>query len=185
MADIRIIPTAEEHVRGFHAAVDVVARERRYIGLVEAPPIESSLAFVRAMRAGGGVHVVAVAEQGEVVGWCDIARHAREGFQHCGRLGMGVVPAFRDRGIGRRLATAALEAAWSAGIERVELEVFTSNRRAIALYEKLGFVIEGVKHRARKLDGRYDDELFMALFGPDAAPEVNVVRWRGGAPPES
>lgn len=47
---------------------------------------------------------------------------------------------------------------------RVELEVFASNTAAIALYEKLGFVVEGRKSRARKVDGAYDDDLIMARF---------------------
>jgi RimJ/RimL family protein N-acetyltransferase len=50
------------------------------------------------------------------------------------------------------------------------LEVFASNARAIALYESLGFVREGLKRRVRKLDGRYDDDVMRALF-LDEPPE--------------
>ena len=170
MPDIVIVPAdTDALVEGFHHCVDVVARERRYLGLVESPPLEQSRAFVRGLLAGGGVLVVAVEEGGgdagdAVVGWCDIGRNPREGFRHCGRLGMGLLPAFRGRGLGRRLADAAIAAARSRGLERIELEVFASNARAIALYERLGFAREGVKRRARKLDGAYDDELFMALL---------------------
>jgi len=40
------------------------------------------------------------------------------------------------------------------------------NRRAIALYRKMGFVPEGVKRHAFRVDGRYYDLLSMAvLFG--------------------
>jgi RimJ/RimL family protein N-acetyltransferase len=49
-------------------------------------------------------------------------------------------------------------------LERIELEVFASNTPAITLYEKKGFVVEGVKKKARKLDGVYDDMIQMALF---------------------
>jgi RimJ/RimL family protein N-acetyltransferase len=61
------------------------------------------------------------------------------------------------------LLTRTIAAAREAGIERVELDVFASNQRAIAFYQAAGFVIEGVKRHARKLDGRYDDNVFMAL----------------------
>jgi RimJ/RimL family protein N-acetyltransferase len=162
--EVRIVPTGEEHVGGFHAAVDVVARERRYIALVEAPPIAASLAFVRAVSARGGVHLVAVTADGTVVGWCDVHRGEREGFRHVGHLGMGLLPGYRGRGLGRRLMESAIAKAWEAGMERIELEVFASNARAFTLYEKLGFVTEGVKRRARKLDGRYDDLVLMALL---------------------
>ena len=164
MEEIRIVPTGEEHVEGFNAAVGVVARERRWIGLVDAVPVEASRAFVRSVHATGGVHLVAVTQGGEVVGWCDIDRSPREGFRHVGSLGMGLLPAWRGRGLGRRLMEAAIAAGWDAGLERIELEVFASNTRAFALYEKLGFVTEGVKRRSRKLDGEYDDNVLMALL---------------------
>jgi RimJ/RimL family protein N-acetyltransferase len=99
----------------------------------------------------------------EVVGWCDIVRFGLEGFQHSGRLGMGLLAHVRGQGVGRRLAEATIDAAKARGIERIELEVFASNVRAIRLYERLGFAHEGVRLRARKLDGAYDDNVLMAL----------------------
>ena len=161
MTSVRFIPTEEKYIEGFNAAIATVARERRYIGLVEGPPIGGTRAFVRALLTGGGVQFLAV--DGEtVVGWCDIDRGQLEGFRHVGRLGMGLLPDYRSRGLGRRLAEIAIAAAISAGMERIELEVFASNEPAIALYRKLGFAVEGVKVKARKLDDIYDDNVFMA-----------------------
>lgn len=171
MSDIRITDTTDDHIAGFNAAVGVVARERLYIGLIDAPTMEASRRFVHSVIEAGGVHLVALDPAGSVIGWCDIARHDREGFRHAGRLGIGIVPAFRAQGLGRRLVTAAIERAWKAGIERIELEVFGSNARAMSLYESLGFVHEGVRKRARKLDGRYDDDVLMAMFAPGREPD--------------
>ena len=36
----RIVPTAEEHIEGFRAGLDSVARERRYVLFLEASPPE-------------------------------------------------------------------------------------------------------------------------------------------------
>ena len=36
---IRIVPITLEHVEGFHAALDAVSRERRWLAMVEAPPL--------------------------------------------------------------------------------------------------------------------------------------------------
>lgn len=77
---------------------------------------------------------------------------------------MGVLKEYRGQGIGERLAQTALERARAIGLERVELDVYASNAAAIRLYEKLGFVVEGVHRRARKLDGQYDDLVSMALL---------------------
>ena len=54
--------------------------------------------------------------------------------------------------------------AFGSGLERVELEVFASNARAVALYRRTGFVEEGRRRCARKLDGIYDDILLFGLL---------------------
>jgi ribosomal protein S18 acetylase RimI-like enzyme len=83
------------------------------------------------------------------------------------------------RGVGRRLAEAGIAAAIARGAERNELEVLASNTRAIALYERLGFVREGVRCRARRLDGQCEDNILMArlveppAIGEAAAPELS------------
>jgi ribosomal protein S18 acetylase RimI-like enzyme len=110
----------------------------------------------------------------EVVGWVDVERVPWEGMRHVGRLGMGLLPAYRGRGLGGALLQAALRASAHAGVTRVELEVDASNERAVALYRAAGFREEGRKVDARELDGRTDDILIMAKrleadVGPTAA----------------
>lgn len=163
MEEIRIVPAGDEHVEGFARALDIVARERRWIGMLEGPEVEMWRGFVREMHDTGGIVLVAVDASGAVVGWCDVQRRRQEGFRHVGRLGIGMVPEVRGRGLGRRLMTEAVRIAREKGLERVELEVFASNARAIALYESVGFVHEGRKRRVRKLDGVYDDDVMMAM----------------------
>ena len=164
MNDIRILPTEERYADGFSVAVDIVAKERKYIGFVEGPSIESTRKFVHDIISGRGVQMLALTPADIVVGWCDIIRNPHEGFRHVGRLGMGLLQNYRGRGLGRRLAVETIRAARQLGIERIELEVFASNQVAIALYRSLGFITEGTKRRARKLDGQYDDNVLMALI---------------------
>src|SRR5437588_3373288 len=159
--EVRIVPTRAQYAEGFNAVVDAVARERRYIGFVEGPSLQSTREFVRSILGGAGIQLLAVNPNDGVVGWCDIVRNPREGFRHVGRLGMGLLAGYRGRGLGRQLVAQAVRAARQAGLERVELEVFASNERAIALYRALGFVTEGIKRRARKLGGHYEDNVFM------------------------
>ena len=160
---IEVIPISEEHISGYHKCLDSVARERKYIGLVQAPPIESTREFVRSNIQNNYPQFVAV-EKEKVVGWCDIRPQKGEGFTHNGILGMGVLDGYRGQRIGTRLLEATMEATREFGIERVELEVYASNTPAINMYEKWGFEHEGVKKKARKLDGEYDDIVVMALF---------------------
>ena len=159
---VTILPTADAHVESFHRCLDAVARERRYLAFVEAPPVAALREFVRAIVAAGAIQVLAL-EGDIVVGWCDVLSRPMEGFRHVGALGMGVAASHRRRGVGEQLAKAALEQSRAAGLSRVELEVFASNQAAIKLYKKLGFEHEGVKRSARHLDGAYDDVVLMAV----------------------
>jgi ribosomal protein S18 acetylase RimI-like enzyme len=164
---IQIIPIAEEHIESLHRCFDAVARERKYLARVQAPPLEAVRQFALKSTENTAIRLVALSEEenpARVVGWCDISPMEQEGFTHRGRLGMGVHKDFRRRGIGTRLINEAISRAKERGLERVELEVFASNTPAIKLYEKAGFVVEGVKKKARKLDGVYENMVQMALF---------------------
>jgi RimJ/RimL family protein N-acetyltransferase len=80
-------------------------------------------------------------------------------------LGMGVLSEVRGRGAGSALLSAALEYARESGAHRVELAVFPENARAIGLYAKHGFAVEGLqRERWPRRDGTRRDSLLMALI---------------------
>ncbi|MFB2561598.1 GNAT family N-acetyltransferase [Rhizobium sp. IMFF44] len=161
--EIRIEPISTEYIEGFHKALDTVAREREYLSLLEAFPLEETRIFVLGMIEKGNPQFVALDDK-KVVGWCDISRHGFSSHAHAGKLGMGILPAYRGRGLGRRLIETTLLAARNAGMERIELSVHSDNDRAIALYEKVGFVREGLARNSVRIDGRYKDAIHMAFF---------------------
>ena len=163
-----IAEVREEHIAGCHAALDVVARERKYLTFLEAPPIELSRVFIRGSVEKGHPHFVALAGD-RVVGWCDIRPRERPVTRHCGVLGIGILPDWRGLGVGRRLMERTLEAARAFPLARVELAVRADNARAVALYRKVGFEVEGRRQRAMLVDGVYYDDIVMALLF-DVAP---------------
>ncbi len=162
-ADIEVIPITEKYIESYHSCLDSVARERIYLAGVKARPIESTREFVLNNIKNGYPQLIAVSDT-RVVGWCDIIPKQSFDFAHCGSLGMGVHKDYRRQDIGFELLDTTIKAAERYGLERVELEVYTSNTIAIHLYEKYGFKTEGVKHKARKLDGEYYDVQLMAYF---------------------
>ena len=83
--------------------------------------------------------------------------------RHKGLLwGMYVQPAARGTG----LAGALVEQVIAHGrgrVEEIRLAVVADNTPAVKLYTRLGFRPYGVEPRSLKLDGRYYDEMLMAL----------------------
>lgn len=161
-AKVSIEPLAEPHFEPLRSVLDAVARERRYLALLQAPPRDEAFAFYRGMLAHGQCHVAMAGA--ELVGWCDIQRQFGEARAHVGTLGIALLPAWRGRGVGRQLLDTAIATAWSRGLSRIELTVRDDNPRAQALYEKLGFQPEGLLRQAMQVDGQHHDCVFMALL---------------------
>lgn len=169
---ISIVPTSVGHAVSLCEAVGEVARERRWLVAVEGFSESETRLFVQLNQAAGVPQFVALCGL-TVVGWCDIVRlYPHPGYEHNGRLGIGVVAAWRGQGLGRGLLDQALSAASGAGFRRVELEVYASNTAALSLYKSCGFTVEGVKRAMRHLDGRVDDVVLMACSMTDGSPEA-------------
>jgi ribosomal protein S18 acetylase RimI-like enzyme len=160
---IEIIYANEKYFPSFHEAISVVAKERIYLEMIEAPPLEKVASFQRELISKNGPSYYALCEE-KVVGWCDVFPEENPRQSHRGGLGMGILPEFRGKGIGSKLLQKVIEHSKTFGLEKVELNVYTSNTSAIALYKKFGFEQEGLIKKYRKLDGQYFDCLAMGKF---------------------
>jgi RimJ/RimL family protein N-acetyltransferase len=163
--EIELRQISVDDTESFRAAVDAVAREHKYLALLEAPPIEQVRAFVKRNVEHGYPQIVAL-EEDAVVGWCNIPPASRAVSAHVGDLFMGLVPEWRSRGLGERLLRHAVHTADIFGFQRIELGVFATNSVAAALYRKVGFVKEGTKRKAILIDGIHHDEIIMARLKP-------------------
>lgn len=164
----RILPLTEAHFERLHQVLDEVAREKRYLAMLQAPPREQTFAFFRDSLDQGNPHVVVLLDD-EVVGWCDVLPVFGEARRHVGTLGIGLVRRARHQGLGAALMRAAIAAAWAKGLTRIELTVRADNPNARALYERMGFAHEGLQRGAFRVDGESVDSHAMALLR-DATP---------------
>lgn len=160
---IDVVYIRPEFVHGWRTACESVAAERRYLGRLTLPPFDAATSFAARLIANGWPMYCAV-DAGQVVGWADIMPSDIPECVHRGTLGMGIIASHRGAGLGRRLLDACLVHAPRSGIEKVELTVFTSNTRAIALYRRAGFTDVGVIKDYRRLDGETYDALMMERF---------------------
>lgn len=113
--------------------------------------------------------VILVARQrdgGQVVGEIHAYALGPQVFAHVlGELTIAVHPDHQGYGVGKALFTELLRRVEEErpDILRVELIARESNQRAIALYQRLGFQIEGrLTDRKRSVDGGYDADIPMA-----------------------
>jgi len=113
-------------------------------------------------KSPGQYHLVAIVED-QVVGHLMIAAETRPRRSHVASFGLCVDAARHNQGIATALLREMIAMCdnWLR-IERIELTVFVDNAPAIALYQKLGFDIEGTGKRYGLRDGDYIDAYFMA-----------------------
>ena len=138
-----------------------VAQEGRWI-LTEAPVDEATWAL--GMQARDDPVWVVEDEDGRIVGHLGM-HQALPKAPDVVEIGMGLLAEARGKGAGSALLRAALDHARETGIHRVELEVFPENARAIGLYVKHGFVVEGLRReRFPRKDGTRKDSLLMGLI---------------------
>lgn len=95
-------------------------------------------------------------------------------FAHKVEFGVGVLQEFWGCGIGKNLLQESIAWADSNGIKKITLSVLGTNEKAIRLYEKLGFEVEGVLRNDKILaDGKYYNTVMMGRFHETSCVSAN------------
>lgn len=97
-----------------------------------------------------------------LAGFCAGSRSDHIRDQHVLRVVIGIREKYTNQKIGQKLLTALEQWAKQVNVTRMELSVMVNNARAIALYKKQGFVLEGTKSQSVLLKSGYVDEYIMA-----------------------
>lgn len=102
----------------------------------------------------------------KIIGNIDLGSSETAKMKHVGWIGMGILNPYRNQGLGQEMFKHLLKNAdLYPQIQRLELEVMKSNQGGVALYKKIGFVVEGVKRKAYKQpDGSMEDSYLMSLL---------------------
>jgi RimJ/RimL family protein N-acetyltransferase len=127
-------------------------------GLSEAEERE----FLARVAASDNALILLAVCEGSVVGALSFEGGRRARTRHTGELGISVARALSGRGIGTALLVELIRwAEQSRVVRKLNLRVRVDNVGAIRLYERLGWVAEGVVTRDQCVDGRFTDTLFM------------------------
>ena len=97
----------------------------------------------RKAESDNEVEIIALVD-GRVVATAGVdAIGAKYKLRHRAEFGISVLQAYWGLGVGRALLDACIECARKAGYTQLELEVVAENARAIAMYQRAGFVEYG------------------------------------------
>lgn len=81
---------------------------------------------------------------------------------HVGYFGMAVLENYSGNGIATQLLRTLDGHAIKVGVTRIEATVRTENIKAVNLYKKCGYTIEGTRKSSTYIDGKFHDEFFIA-----------------------
>jgi putative acetyltransferase len=155
----------------YEAFARIFEGESAYSGTLQTPFPSREAWRKRLAEPVEGDYLFAACVGSEVVGNAGLHHFKQSRRAHAMHLGMSVRDDYQGKGVGTALLRTLTEFAdgW-LNVIRLELTVYTDNARAVALYEKFGFVAEGV-HKAYALrGGRYVDAVFMARVRTKPAP---------------
>lgn len=97
-----------------------------------------------------------------IIGTLNFAGGNRPRIAHSGMFGMSVLKEYWGIGVGTCLVDYLLDWAEESDIiKKIELQVKVDNIRAIELYKKMGFTVEGRLRKSLKINEVYYDTLYM------------------------
>jgi len=161
---VKIRKALPSDIRQIIKNMKAVAKEKQYI-FIEKVTSHTVDEYRQLVKDDDCLVLVAEAD-GKTVGHLtlslygdvDKARHVRD-------VSMLIIDDYRGMGIGTQLLEAAIIWARSKrDIKKLVLGVFSNNKQAFKLYQKMGFKLDGVKKQQYFINGKYEDEINMALF---------------------
>ncbi len=166
-SSVTVRPARVEDAAALVAAErEVAARPGRLVSLPEELREDAFVSTIESLADGSNGRYLVAERDGQVVGHAMLVPMALAATRHIVRLTIVVHPGNEGQGIGRRLLTALIEWAKAAPrVRKIELNVRSTNTRAVRLYRSLGFEEEG-RHleRIRIDDQTFIDDLELGLF---------------------
>ena len=161
---VMVRPATPNDAQGMMENINAVGAEIDWI-ITEGvgSDVEREREWIAQYDGAGSVLYVAEAD-GRIVGQADVAAGRWPKETHVGTIGVAIQAGWRDAGLGRAMMERVLEWMRDRQFRKACLSVFSTNARAIALYRKLGFEVEGVRKRQFRVRDAWVDEVLMAKW---------------------
>lgn len=147
--ELRRMPGVFENILGIPS--ERIKRNEDYISNMD----NNTHQFVAIVKEASG--------EEKIIGTAGLIVYDNSRRRHSGIILIMIHKDFQSKGVGTKLMEAILDVAdnWLM-LVRVELTVFADNEKAINLYKKFDFGVEGLKKKAAIRNGEYVDEFIMA-----------------------
>jgi RimJ/RimL family protein N-acetyltransferase len=138
------------------------------LGMAMPQPISGYKAFLEATEKdpSRSLFVIERLEDRVPIGGCSF--FMIETASRTAVLGIWLGKPYWDEGLGTDAVRTLCRFGFDhMNLQRIELDVFETNPRAKRAYEKVGFIVEGTRRRARFAGGRHVDSYLMGLLAEE------------------
>ena len=156
-------PVDEKDAQDIIKHVETIVKAGRYLQKEEPRSLEEEKNFIHETRLKGNMYT-AVERKGKVVGIARVLKGELEMKKHTGIFRTWIHPDSQGLGIGKQVMNYTLRWGRNNNLHKLWLTVFSGNEKAVLVYEKSGFIIEGRQKNQAIIDGKFEDEIFMAYF---------------------
>lgn len=114
-----------------------------------------------ALASDASLFLLAKYKDGNVVGTLTFNRYEKLENRHVGDFGISVHPEHRHEALGEALIRGMEKWAKQHEVRKIELEVWSNNIGAVRLYNRLGYLIEGIRKETIMRDDQVLDIILM------------------------
>lgn len=118
--------------------------------------------FLEKLASDASSTIVLAEVDCRIVGFIGIINEGPNKKKFSRYVAMGLLKDFHGKKIGSLLMESCVEFCRKQNVKRIELTVVKDNQKAISLYKKFGFEIEGIKKNSLYINDTFVDEYFMA-----------------------
>jgi ribosomal protein S18 acetylase RimI-like enzyme len=154
----------QRDLSGLIGVIRSVAEERTYIEAeTVADLLDHEEVILRHNEVRSRMVFVACVDE-DVVGWVHLDLPETEKLAHTAVLTVGLLPTYRDHGIGSALLDRGIRWACEHDFEKLYNSVPETNETAIDFLEAHGWQTEAVREDHYRIDDEYVDEVMLATF---------------------
>lgn len=126
---------------------------------------EDELVFINSLNSSEKSVLLLAFVDGQYIGNCLMKQGDTLRSAHRATIGIALYQEYTHQGFGEAMMETIVELGKKAKFEQLELNVVSTNKAAISLYNKLGFKQYGfLPHQMKYRDGSYADDYVMIKF---------------------